>query len=131
MKARIYFKIAMTGVRIEDVLDGYNVVGQWPTVAAGSTKEISPTDIGGMATVDIHGKGVSDSIDYYERTNLRHGERYDFPPGASSALDEIPQFGDLGKLAREIDTLVKNTSSPAANSSRAAKSSPSASKGQK
>ncbi|MCW0020465.1 hypothetical protein [Rhizobium sp. BT-226] len=131
MKARIYFKIDMTGVRIEDVLDGYNPVGQWPSVAAGSTKEISPTDIGGIATVDIHGKGVSNSKDYDERTNLRHGERYDFPPGVSSALDEIPQFGDLGELAREIDKILKNTPSPAAKSSRAAKLSLSAPKGPK
>jgi hypothetical protein len=113
--ARIYFKTAMTNVRIEDVLDSYTVVGKWSKAKKDDQGEFSAADIGGLATVDIHGEG-SDPNGYYRRVNLGNGDQCDFPLTEPSVRNEAEESSASGDAARLEDKL--SGTAPAAKSSR-------------
>ncbi len=103
IKITIHFKAALTNVVIKDVSSGEKI--ELLSVAQGDKTDFEPDDYGGEATVDVAGKKSGSPV--HGRKNLRHGDTYDFPPDASSVLDEISQFGDLGELARGIEKLLK------------------------
>jgi len=122
IKVKIYFTRGLSDVVITDLRSGDKT--ELHKVSNKQTEEFEPEDFEGVATVR-----VTSSEKLPGEGRLRNGETYQYPP--SQTLSELAKFGGLAELAREIDALAKKTSSPAANSSRTAKSSPSASKGPK
>lgn len=120
----VYFSRALTNVVITDVRSGEKIL--LPNVPAKHQETLEPDDFDGEAKIR-----VSSTEEPQGEATLRNEGTFLYPPKIRSALNELAQFDDLGKLAREIDTILKNTPSPAAKSSRAAKSSASAPKGPK
>jgi hypothetical protein len=86
--AKIYFEKDLIRIRAEDVLDGYNPVGQWSDAAEGDYAAFSCTDIGGVATVDIYGTDT-DETEHYRRVSLHHGDSCDFPLEEPTIQNEL------------------------------------------
>ncbi|MEI1248237.1 hypothetical protein [Rhizobium aouanii] len=122
IKVNIYFTQALTNVVITDLRSGDKTLPH--NVPNKDTEEFEPEDFEGEANVR-----VTSNEQPLGEERLRNGETYRYPP--SQTLNELAKFNGLGELAREIDTILKSTPSPAAKSSRAAKSPPSAPKGPK
>ncbi|MND95216.1 hypothetical protein D3C80_874650 [compost metagenome] len=115
IKVNIYFTQALSNVVITDLRSGDKISLR---NVSKQIEEFEPEDFEGVATVRVTSTEESPG-----EGRLRNGETYQYPP--NQTLSELAKFGDLGELAREIDALIKKTSS------LTAKSSPSASKGPK
>ncbi|CAN7711334.1 hypothetical protein [Rhizobium leguminosarum] len=124
IKIYVLFSRALTNVMITDVRSGEKI--SLPNVVANHKETLEPDDFNGEANVR-----VSSTEEPQGGATLRNEETFLYPPMVRSALNELAQFEDLDALARGIEKILKNTPSPAAKSSRAAKSPPSATKGPK
>ncbi|XKM43954.1 hypothetical protein A4U53_041245 (plasmid) [Rhizobium ruizarguesonis] len=124
IKVYVHFRRALTNVVITDVRSGEKIL--LANVVADHEATLEPDDFDGEAKVS-----VSSKEEPQRGATLRNEETFLYPPMVRSALNELAQFEDLDALARGIDKILKNTPSPAAKSSRAAKLSPSATKGPK
>ncbi|MGA1832848.1 hypothetical protein [Rhizobium wenxiniae] len=119
IKVDIYFTRGLSDVVITDLRSGDKTEPH--NVSNKQTVKFEPEDFEGVASVR-----VTSNEQPLGEARLRDGETYHYPP--SHTLSELAKFGGLAELAREIDALVKKTSSPVASSSRTAKAAPSASK---
>ncbi|MBY5427011.1 hypothetical protein [Rhizobium leguminosarum] len=124
IKVYVHFRRALTNVVITDVRSGEKIL--LANVVAEQEATLEPDDFDGEAKVRVSSTGELE-----RGATLRNEETFLYPPMVRSALNELAQIEDLDALAREIDNILKNTPSPAAKSSRAAKSSLSVPKGPK
>ncbi|MGO6705727.1 hypothetical protein [Rhizobium leguminosarum] len=124
IKVYVHFRRALTNVVITDVRSGEKIL--LANVVAEQEATLEPDDFDGEAKVRVSSKEKPQG-----EATLRNEGTFLYPPIIRSALNELAQIEDLDALAREIDNILKNTPSPAAKSSRAAKSSLSVPKGPK
>ncbi|GGD69871.1 hypothetical protein [Rhizobium anhuiense] len=124
IKVYVHFGRALTNVVITDVRSGQKT--ELANVVADYEATLEPDDFDGEAKVRVSSTEAPQG-----EATLRNEGTFLYPPVVRSALNELAQFKDLDALAREIDKILKSTPSPAAKSSRAAKSSASVLKGTK